>query len=212
MSDLVQHTENDGATPQNDSRFQKIKRECWEWFKAFLFAFVIVMGCIHFVGELSVIDGKSMEPTFQGRERVTVNKMVYKIRDPKAREVVVIKVFAEEKEKKYIKRIVAVGGDRIQVKGDTVYINGRPIVEQYIQQAIEEAHGRGELYNDKDFPEVQVPHGHVFVMGDNRSNSTDSRMIGYVPLKDIVGRAELVCWPFDRFGWVNNNGEPSSKQ
>lgn len=95
------------------------------------------------------------------------------------------------------------------MEGDKVFVNGEQINETYIQEAIDQAHAEGRLYNNTDFPnsfvtEGVVPEGHVFVMGDNRSNSTDSRMIGYVPLGDIIGRADLVFWPLKDIGIVNH--------
>ena len=140
-----------------------------------------------------------MQPNFHTGERVIVNEILYDIREPKRGEVIVFHVPSEGRD--FIKRVIGVAGDTVKVEGDTVTVNGKKVDETYIQGAIDAAEANGnELYNMKDFPNEQfpdgtVPEGHVFVMGDNRSNSTDSRMIGYVPLKDIVGRADLIFWP-----------------
>ena len=110
----------------------------------------------------------------------------------------------------YIKRVIAVAGDTVKVEGDQVFVNGELVNEPYIQEAIDQAHAEDRLYNSTtNFPNsfVQdgvVPEGHVFVMGDNRSNSTDSRMIGYVPFGDIIGRADLIFWPIKDIGLINH--------
>ncbi|MNJ58624.1 Signal peptidase IB [compost metagenome] len=98
----------------------------------------------------------------------------------------------------------------MKVEGDTVTVNGEVVNETYIQEALDEKHGNNELYNtEANFPnefvtESVVPEGHVFVLGDNRSNSTDSRRIGYVSYNEIVGRADLVFWPLADFKFINH--------
>ena len=114
----------------------------------------------------------------------------------------------------FIKRVIGVPGDTVKVEGDNVYINGQQVDETYLKEAYEQAHAQGVLYNEIDgdrsnfpnikFPDGVVPEGTVFVMGDNRDNSEDSRMIGYIPMDRIVGRADLIFWPIKDFSLVKH--------
>lgn len=148
-----------------------------------------------------------MEPNFKTDERVVVNKVIYDFRDPKPSEVVVFHVRKEQKD--FIKRVIGVAGDTIRYQGDNLYVNGKKVEESYIQGAIQDAHAKGELYNNVDFPngtitDSKVPEGYIFVMGDHRNNSRDSRAIGFVSIKDIVGRADVIFWPVDSAQWVKH--------
>ncbi|MFD0616684.1 signal peptidase I [Paenibacillus sp. GCM10027629] len=199
-------------TEPNESQEQpgknKLKNEAVEWAKAIAIAVVLVVIIRWFVFAPFMVDGPSMQPNFHTGERVIVNKFLYDFRAPKPGEVVVFHVPQENRD--YIKRVVAVAGDTVKVQGDDVYVNGKKISEPYIQGVLDEYHSKGEQYNNlRDFPnadvtEEKVPEGHIFAMGDNRRNSTDSRMIGYIDLKEVVGRAEVVFWPYKDITIVNH--------
>lgn len=195
-------------TPESEQNPPKKKKsEAKEWIKAIVVALVLVIIIRGFLFEPFIVDGPSMQPNFYTSERVIVNKILYDIRDPHPGEVVVLKVPSQNRD--FIKRIIAVGGDTVKVDGDTVTVNGKAISEPYIQAAIDHAHAQGSNYNINNFPTEQipdgkVPQGYVFVMGDNRSNSQDSRMIGYVPLGDIIGRADVIFWPLNKAEWINH--------
>lgn len=194
------------SSPQETSN--KSKNEWIEWLKAI----VIAVGLVFLIRWLFfapfIVDGSSMQPNFHTGERIIVNKILYDFRNPKHGEVVVFHVPTEGRD--FIKRIIAVPGDKVKVEGDTVTVNGKVVNETYIQDALEEKHRNNELYNtEANFPneyvtEDVVPEGHVFVLGDNRSNSTDSRRIGYVSYDEIVGRADLVFWPIADFRFIKH--------
>ncbi|WP_438492038.1 signal peptidase I [Paenibacillus sp. IHBB 3054] len=186
---------------------KKQKNEVLEWIKAIAIALVLVILIRWLLFKPFIVDGPSMKPNFHTGERVIVNEILYDIRSPQRGEVIVFHVPSEGKD--FIKRVIGVAGDTVKVEGDVVTVNGEPVNETYIQGAIDEAHNNNALYNNKDFPNEDftdgtVPEGHVFVMGDNRSDSTDSRMIGYVPLGDIVGRADLIFWPVKDISVINH--------
>lgn len=183
---------------RNEQPVKKPKNEVLEWIKAIVIALVLVILIRWLLFKPFIVDGPSMQPNFHTGERLIVNEILYDIRSPKRGEIIVFHVPAEGRD--FIKRVIGVAGDKVEVKGDTVTVNGEVIEEPYLKEAIESAHSQNRLWNNKDFPneevaESTVPEGHVFVMGDNRSDSKDSRMIGFVPLGDIVGRADLIFWP-----------------
>jgi signal peptidase I len=184
-------------------------KELTEWIKALVIAGILVFVIRWWVVSPFIVDGPSMEPNFWNGERIIVNKLLYDIREPKRGEVIVFHVPDEGRD--FIKRVIGVPGDTVKVDGDTVYINGKPIDEPYLKEALQEAHAKGSLYNtrseDSDFPnelfpDGKVPKGMLFVMGDHRNNSKDSRMIGFIPLSRVVGRAELIFWPIDKIRYV----------
>lgn len=178
----------------------KTKNEAWEWLKALLIAFALAFLIRYFLFGSYIVDGPSMKPNFHTGERLIVNKLLYDIREPKRGEVVVFHATAD---KDFIKRVIALPGETIKVQGDTVYINGQPLDEPYLKEVEEQAKQAGKTYNDLNWAESKVPEGTVFVMGDNRSDSTDSRMIGPVPMDKIVGRAEIVFWPVTDIQWIH---------
>jgi len=185
----------------------KQKNEVLEWIKAIAIALVLVILIRWLLFKPFIVDGPSMQPNFHTGERVIVNEILYDIRSPQRGEVIVFHVPSEGKD--FIKRVIAVAGDTVTVEGDVVTVNGKQVNETYIQAAIDEAHNNNALYNNKNFPnedfsDTTVPEGHVFVMGDNRSDSRDSRMIGYVPLGDIVGRADVIFWPIQDMEFINH--------
>ncbi|RAW17048.1 MULTISPECIES: signal peptidase I [Paenibacillus] len=206
MEQEVQQDQGNTAE-EKSSRSKKAKNEIFEWLKAIVIALVLVILIRWLLFKPFVVDGPSMQPNFHTGERVIVNEILYDIREPQRGEVIVFHVPTEGRD--FIKRVIAVAGDTVEVQDDTVLVNGKKVDETYIQGAIDAAEANGGTYNVKDFPNEQfpdgkVPEGHVFVMGDNRPNSTDSRMIGYVSLKDIVGRADVIFWPIGDIKWINH--------
>ncbi|SFS47607.1 signal peptidase I [Paenibacillus sp. 453mf] len=195
-------------TPENgNSKSKKVKNEIWEWVKAIAIALVLVFIIRFFLFKPFIVDGPSMQPNFHTGERVIVNQILYDIREPERGEVVVFHVPSENRD--FIKRVIAVEGDSVEVTGDTLKVNGEVVEEPYLQEAIAEAQANGGQYNtynfpNEYFPDGTVPEGHIFALGDNRGNSTDSRMIGYVPLEDIVGRADVIFWPLKDIEWINH--------
>jgi signal peptidase I len=172
------------------------KNEIWEWIKALLIAIALVALIRTFLFTPTVVSGDSMEPNFHDRQRLIVNILAYSIGEPDYGEVIVFHAPNEDEGKDFIKRVIALPGDEVKVEGDNVYINGKKIEEDYIKDAIQEQAELGLTYNNnRNFAERTVPEGKVFVLGDNRPISKDSRDIGFIEFDEIVGRADLVIWP-----------------
>ncbi|WP_245347203.1 signal peptidase I [Cohnella lubricantis] len=191
--------------PRKPTSAKKARNELTEWIKALVIAGILVFVIRWLLVSPFIVDGESMEPNFLNRERIIVNKVLYDFREPHRGEVIVFHVPDEQRD--FIKRVIAVPGDTVKVQGDTVYVNGEPLEEPYLQDAIAKAHAEGREYNNLDFPNAEfpdgtVPDGTLFVMGDHRDNSKDSRMIGYIPMDRVVGRAELIFWPLKDIKYI----------
>ena len=146
------------------------------------------------------IPSASMEPTLHGctgcnNDRVMANKFIYRFEEPERGQVVVFEG-VENNQDTLIKRVVGVSGDTMQLRDGILYVNGKPQREPYVHQ------NPCVPYEPKtcDFGPVRVPQGRIFVMGDNRANSHDSRFFGAVPLENVQGEAFLRYWPLGRIG------------
>lgn len=170
----------------------KWKTEIFDWLKSFLLIGAITAFIYVFIMAPYVVQGRSMESTLHDRERVIVNKAIYYLQDPKPGDIVIIHPDASGDN--WIKRVIAVAGDTVEAKDDQLYVNGKVLEEDYLAENKQKATAAGVTLT-ADFGPVKVESGSIFVMGDNRSNSMDSRMIGPVQLDHVVGRAEVVYWP-----------------
>jgi signal peptidase I len=193
----------DNGSPQEDKLESKsTKNEVWEWAKALLIAGILVFVIRYFIFAPFIVEGPSMEPNFYTSERLIVNKILYDVRAPKRGEVI---VFHAPEGKDFIKRVIALPGETVQVIGDKVLINGKESEQTFLKAAYEKAAKEGHPYNILDYPETKVPDGAIFAMGDNRSNSKDSRnaQVGFVTYGQIVGRADLIFWPLNKLSFVH---------
>ena len=185
-----------------DMAKRKEKNEIFEWVKALVIAILLAAIIRYFLFAPILVDGLSMMPTLKDQDRMVVNKIAYKIGEPERFDIV---VFHATEEKDYIKRVIGLPGDTIEYKEDTLYINGtayeEPYLTEYKNQVID-----GPLTEPFTLEEITgettVPEGEVFVMGDNRRYSKDSRHIGTVEISEILGKTSLVYWPIKDFGLV----------
>lgn len=168
-------------------------QSCFEWLQAIISALVIVVLLLTFVFRLVDVDGLSMYETLHDHDKVFVTSLLY---EPHDGDIVVIS-HGQEYNKPIIKRVIATAGQTIKIDYDKghVIVDGVIIDEPYIREAMEYK----EVF-DNPIPDV-VPEGMVFVMGDNRNNSLDSRSqrVGLINKDDIIGKAQAVVFPFDRF-------------
>lgn len=149
------------------------------------------------------VDGESMVPTLEDQDRLILNK----INNIERFDVVVFPA-PDEPEKQYIKRIIGLPGDTIRYQDDTLYINEDPFEEDYLQSSIEEMATGGNFTEDFSLASKTgvetVPEGEYFVMGDNRQNSKDSRVFGFIDAETVSGTATLRIWPLRKIGSIDN--------
>jgi signal peptidase I len=136
------------------------------------------------------IPSPSMEPALNTNDRIIVNKIAYKFHSPERRDIIVFQ-YPLDPERDFVKRVIALEGETIEVRDNYVYINGKRLEEPYIPEAMV-----------SDFGPVRVPKDHLFVMGDNRNNSDDSRVWGALHTKYLIGKTVLKYWPPDRIGGI----------
>ncbi|PSL32960.1 type I signal peptidase [Planomicrobium soli] len=174
-----------------------------EWAKVLFIAFAAAGSIQFFFFVPIVVDGESMMPMLKNGDRMIAIKIGYLVGEPDRLDIV---VFHVSENKDYIKRVIGISGDQIVYENDKLYINGEIQDEPYLTslKAIQETGiSLTEDFSLEELTEVQViPEGHVFVLGDNRRNSTDSRIIGLVPIDSIVGSTKYVFWPYSDIGIV----------
>ncbi|MBO8126259.1 MAG: signal peptidase I [Firmicutes bacterium] len=163
-----------------------------EYVESIVIAVLLAMFIMTFIGRSYVVDGSSMVPTLHNGERLLVDKLTYRFSEPKRGDIIVFKFPANPKYR-YIKRVIGIPGDKIMIENGSVYLNGVRLEEPYVSEPVKERFGPFE-----------VPEDRVFVLGDNRNNSQDSRytLVGYVPYKLIEGRALIRYWPLTRIDLI----------
>lgn len=163
-----------------------------DWLITGVVAVLVALFCHFFVLESYVVDGPSMEPTFHSEDHILVEKFTYSYGTPKRGDIVVFR-YPKNPNRVFIKRVIALPGDRIEIQKGLVFVNGVPIHEPYLV---------GQT--DGVYPTAVVPEGHTFVLGDNREISEDSRssLVGFVPLENVQGRAFLRIYPFADLQWI----------
>ncbi len=192
---------------QTEEIVEKSSRNIFqEYSEAFIVAIILailIRGCLV---QAFKIPSSSMEPTLLVGDHILVSKFIYGLRipftdarwphfkDPKPGDVIVF-IFPNDRSKDFIKRVIAVGGDTVEVREKQVFVNGVPVENPH-------AHFFGNRMNVRrgTFGPVEVPPGHLFVMGDNRDFSQDSRFWGFVPVQDVKGEAFLIYYssPFEK--------------
>lgn len=169
----------------------KKKNEWLEWGKAIFIAILLAFFLRTFVFATSIVEGESMVPTLEDGERVIFNKIIYLIDEPERGDVVIIK----RPIKNYVKRVIGLPGDTVKFRDHELYINGKTYEETFVS--------KDALNHTGNFGPVEVPKGKYFVMGDNRAVSKDSRNgLGFINADDIVGKSELIIYPFDEWSVI----------
>lgn len=171
---------------------QELKgKEWYDFVETILFAFILAFLIKSFILQISYIPTGSMIPTLNDGEAVLVVRIPYYFREPERGEIIVFK-YPLDTSKEYVKRLIGLPGDTIEIKQGNVYVNGKLLEENYVKRK-----------SDDNYGPIKVPKDSYFVLGDNRPVSVDSRYWGFVPKKNLVGKAILLLWPPQRIQIVH---------
>jgi len=177
---------------------EKLKREIKEWGESIIIAFILAMIIRIFVVQAFKIPSGSMRPTFLEGDRILVSKFIYKFKEPLIGDIVVFR-YPEDPKKDFVKRFIAKGNETIEIKDGDVYVNDKLITDPYVIKEI-------FYYNRGDYGEigqkVKVPPDSYYVLGDNSGSSRDSRYWGFVPKKNLLGKAFFIYWPPNRIKYI----------
>ena len=168
-----------------------------EWFVVIAVAISAALIVRSFVLQQFAVSGHSMDTTLHDGDRVLVNKLSYRMHDPNRGDVVVLKTIEGAGERDLIKRVVALPGETVEYRSCVLYIDGRELIEPYLDPQVVTTTACGQ-----DQSAVVVPDEFVFVLGDNRAGSKDSRDLGPSSYDDLIGRAFVVIWPMDDWTWL----------
>jgi|SRR5450432_1343036 signal peptidase I len=160
------------------------------WMRDLFFSVLISFFIILFVYQPVKVEGGSMEPGLEDQERIVINKLVYRLESIERGDIVVFR-YPRDTHKSFIKRVIALPGDRIRISYGHVFVNDEQVPEPYVPSDYQDA---------KSFPEIVVPNNAYFMLGDHRSASNDSREFGPIMRSYIYGKAVFGYWPMEKLG------------
>jgi signal peptidase I len=181
--------ETNGKDSPEDPKKKSFLREISE---SIIIAVLLAVVIRLFILEPFYIPSGSMEPTLKDGDRIIVSKLNYHFQDPKREDIVVFKYPLDQK-RNFVKRLIATGGETIALKSSRLYINGQAVPEDYLPAGL----------RFSDYGPREVPQGSYLMLGDNRNNSEDSRIWGFLPRNLMIGKAVLIYWPLDRIRLIN---------
>ena len=161
------------------------KDELVAWFKTLASAAVYATLIVTFGFQVARVEGQSMAPTLADQDRLIVNKLAYRVGEPRRSDIVML-YYPLNPDKSFVKRVIAEEGDQVRIVDGRVYVNDVPLRDDFVPP---------EFRSHDDFGPTVIPEGYYFVMGDHRNNSSDSRHWGMVPKKYIIGKVQLRWWP-----------------
>lgn len=166
-------------------RLNVIKEELFTWFKTIVSACVYATLIVTFGFQVARVEGQSMAPTLADQDRLIVNKLAYRIGEPRREDIVMLH-YPLDPDKSFVKRVIAEEGDSVRIVNGQVYVNNVPMTDDFVPP---------EFRSHDNFGPTVIREGYYFVLGDHRNNSSDSRHWGEVPKKYIIGRVQFRWWP-----------------
>jgi len=182
------------SAPEPQEQRGKLKRGVIDIIETIVIALLLFL-VINAISARIRVDGRSMEPTLNSGQFVLINKLAYKFGSPQYGDIIVFH-YPRNPDQEYIKRVIGLPGDSVEIKAGRVSVNDHLIEEPYILNE--------PSYQDR----VRVPVNALFVLGDNRNNSSDSHTWGAVPLESVVGKAVLIYWPPQDWGILQHQLSP----
>jgi signal peptidase I len=175
-------------TRQKSTIWRTLVRIGWNLLTSLIPAIILALVVNVHIARAVSIDGPSMQPNLYRGYRVMIEKISYRFHPPQRGDVVVAQVW--EGKTPLIKRVIAVAGETVEIRNGHTFINNHPLTEPWVT-----------YYGGQSYPATKVPEGHIFIVGDNRAASQDSRAFGPIPIETIKGRAWLVYWPPEEIKW-----------
>jgi signal peptidase I len=172
------------------ARRKRAQISAYRWFRDLVLAVAIAAFIIVFLYQPVKVEGTSMMPVLVDQERVFINKFIYRI-EPIRRGDIVVFAYPGDPSKSYVKRVIGLPGDRVRIDNGLVYVNGQALVEPYVPP---------QYFDPRSCAEERVPQGSLFVLGDHRTVSNDSRDFGPVADLFVTGKAVFVYWPINKAG------------
>ena len=163
----------------------QVKEELIAWVKTLVSAAVYAILIVTFGFQVARVEGQSMAPTLEDQDRLIVNKLAYRIGEPRRGDIVML-YYPLNPEKSFVKRVIAEYFDTVRIIDGRVYVNDVPLRDDYVPD---------EFRSHDDWGPQVIPEGYDMVMGDNRNNSSDSRSWGMVPKRYIIGKVQIRWWP-----------------
>jgi signal peptidase I len=167
------------------SAWERLGEELLTWFKTLASAAVYATLIVTFVCQVARVEGQSMSPTLEDQDRLIVNKLIYRISEPKVGDIVML-YYPVNPDKSFVKRVIARESDEVRIVDGKVYVNGEQQEDLFVPP---------QYRSHDDHGPYRIKEGYYFVMGDHRNNSSDSRHWGEVPKKYIIGKVQLRWWP-----------------
>ena len=174
-------------------RRRSLRNEVRSWMRDVFFAAMTAILIVIFVVQPVKVEGTSMQPELSDQERIFVNKFLYHFSEIERGDVVVF-WYPGDPTKSFIKRVIGLPGERVEISEGIVLLNGEPLQEPYLQP---------RFHDSRSFGPIRVTPNNYFVLGDHRNSSNDSRNWGLVPRRNIFGKAILRYWPVSKLGLIN---------
>jgi len=172
-----------------------LRRELRSWTRDLAVALGLAIVVMIFLYQPVKVEGTSMNPLLSDQERIFINKFVYRF-EPIDRGDVIVFWYPLDRSKSFIKRVIGLPGETLEIRSGHLYVNGKELEEAYVPAS---------YFDGASYPPLRIPDDEYFVMGDHRDSSNDSRMFGPVPRQFIYGKAVFAYWPVDHFGSLTSS-------